>query len=364
MKLRYLGNTVKEGRYLIPEISGKLLNIIFCNVMYSYRAKIVRLLGIIMMCLVFSKCLAIDETVKSASQKKEVARTNISLDGIVTNLVTRRPIADIIITIDGKKSITDANGFYSITGILPGTSRMELTGSAIITRSLMVNHENSGSLDVSVKASNFNNSMFWASAGLRGHIMRWQTPPKWVIYSHLLDSQPPELFQRKDMAYLICIIKKELPQISDFFNNPHIEIFSGRPNDDPRWTGKKRANGHILCAPVFKGGGYANWKARRGPYVRYAKIRNNFKRSAQTWRHEIAHALGMGHAYDNKTWLPLGDKDPNYEHTKLHDNVEYYTAWDKLWLRCVYSGNRPAGNAPPDRDPNDCIHIPVVCNEN
>jgi len=318
-----------------------------------------------MICLACSVTSAIDETVKSTLRKKGTAEASVTLDGIVTNLVTGSPISGVTINIAGKRGITDVSGVYSIVGLEPGTSRMELTGSAIVTRSLVVRHQNSGSIDVSVKAENFNNAMFWASTGRRGRIMRWQKPPKWVIYSHVLDSHPPKLFPRKDMAYLLRTIKKELPRISSFFCKPDVEVFFGRPNDDPRWTGKKLANGYILCAPTSKGGGLANWKAwesPRGPYVRYAKIRNNFKRAPKVWRHEIAHALGMCHAYDNKKWLPLGAKDRNYRRTKLHDGVEYYTAWDKLWLHCVYSGDRPAGNTPPDRDPNDYTHFPLDAN--
>jgi hypothetical protein len=162
------------------------------------------------------------------------------------------------------------------------------------------------------------------------------------------------------MAYLVRIIEEELPEISAFFGSPEIELFNGRPNDDPRWTAKARADGYILCAPTSTGGGRSGWKARRGPYVRYAKVRNNFRRAPKVWRHEIAHALGMGHAYDNGEWLPLGVGDPNYEATKLHDGVEHYTAWDRLWLHCVYSGDRPAGNSPPDRDPDGHVHIPLA----
>jgi len=219
----------------------------------------------------------------------------------------------------------------------------------------MVRHDLSTLLDVSVKSSDFNNAMFWASASHDGHIMRWRKPPKWVIYTQLLDLDPPEQFPSNDLNYLRRIIEKELPEISIFFSHPQIEFFTGRPNEDPRWTVKNRADGYILCAPMRVSKGRTRFNATDDYWVRYGKVQNNIK-SPKVWRHEIAHALGMGHAFDNKQWLPLGDKDPNYRSTKLHDGVEMFTAWDKLWLYCVYSGSRPASNTPPDRDPDNYIH--------
>ncbi len=276
------------------------------------------------------------------------------LEGVVTDIVTRRPVSDLTVLINGQSCVTDAKGHYSIVGLVPGTYRMEITGDSIIPRRLMIAHEGDTTLDVTVKKSDFNNAMFWASVNSPERVMRWQKPPKWVIYSHVLNSNPPREFDLDNRQYLFKIIRKELPEISSFFENPQIELFKGRPNDDPRWTGKKSATGYILCAPERKGGGHASWK-KSGWWIRSAKIRVNYARSRKVWRHEIGHALGMAHAFDNKKWLPLGVKDPNYEPTKLHQGV-FFQDWDKLWLHCVYSGSRPAGNMPPDRDPARFIH--------
>jgi hypothetical protein len=276
------------------------------------------------------------------------------LDGFVTGIVTGKPVIDVTVSIAGQSSVTDAKGRYSIAGLEPGTSRMEITGNSIIPRSLMVEHKGPTSLDSSVKSSDFNNAMFWASAGKPERVRRWQTPPKWVIYSHVLDSDPPKVFDLDNRQYLFKIITRELPEISSFFENPEVELFKGRPNDDPRWTGKKSVTGYILCAPERKGGGNASWN-KSGWWIRSAKIRVNYDRSRKVWRHEIGHALGMDHAFDNKKWLPLGVKDPNYEPTKLHQGV-FFQEWDKLWLHCVYSGPGPAGNMPPDRDAARFIH--------
>ncbi len=277
------------------------------------------------------------------------------LSGIVTDIVTGLPAAGLTVTIADKSAITDAEGRYTISGLPDGIDRMEITGNAIIPRSLMVRHTQSTTLDITVKAADFNNAMFWASAGGRGKVFRWHTPPKWVIYTHVLDTDPPKEFAPKDRSYLAKIITKELPAISDFFRHPQVELFKGRPNDDPRWTGKQSAAGYILCAPMHKGGGYASWKAL-GRCFGWAKVRNNYLRAPKVWRHEIAHALGMAHAFDNEKWLPRGVKDPNYEITKLHNGIEMYSGWDKLWLHCVYSGFRPSGNTPPDRDPDTFVY--------
>jgi hypothetical protein len=155
-------------------------------------------------------------------------------------------------------------------------------------------------------------------------------------------------------VYLVGIITKELPAISPFFRNPQVELFKGRANDDPRWTKKKSAKGYILCAPDKKGGGNTSWPSS-GRWFTQARVRVNYGRSRKVWRHEIGHALGMDHAFSNKKWLPLGVKDPNYEPTKMHQGV-MFQEWDKLWLHCVYSGYRPSGNTPPDRDPDIFIH--------
>ena len=292
----------------------------------------------------------------NAYAENAAGQSLVKIEGVVTDIVTRKPVTGVTVSVGKVSNVTDLQGHYLISNLTPGTSRMEIAGESIITRSLMVAHEEHTVLDVTVKMSDFNNAMFWASASKREKIMRWRTAPKWVIYSHVLDSDPPEGFAPQDRHYLFNIIRKELPLISSFFNDPQIELFNGRPNDDPRWTGKEVADGCILCAPTHKGGGYANWKASTGLWVRYVKIRNDYKREPKVWRHEIGHALGMAHAFDNEKWLPLGDKDPNYRPTKLHNGVEMYTEWDKLWIYSVYSGSRPAGNMPPDCDPTDFIH--------
>lgn len=289
-----------------------------------------------------------------AESSTEQSRSKSKLEGVVTDIVTRQPVSGVTVSITGQSCLTDARGHYSIANLKPGTNRMEITGDSIIQRSLMVDHQALSSLDVTVKMSNFNNAMFWASAGLRGKVRRWHTPPKWVVYSHVLDSNPPKVFASKERSYLLNIIRKELLMISSFFRNPKVEMFKGRPNDDPRWTGKKSAKGYILCAPDKKGGGYTNWPSS-GRWFNQAKIRVNYLRARKVWRHEIAHALGMGHAFDNKKWLPLGVKDTNYRPTKLHQGVMFQD-WDKLWLHCVYSGSRPSGNLPPDRDPDTFIY--------
>jgi hypothetical protein len=313
-------------------------------------------------CLPYSSGQAINPLDKIPSRNQETSQTGTLLSGTVKDIVTDNPIPDVTVSIAGKTTITDAKGYYSITGLAPGIDRMELTSPAIIPRSLRIKHESQTVLDTTVKSSGFNNAMFWASANHDDHIMRWQIPPKWVIYSQILDSEPPKEFPKKDIAYLLDIIRKELPQISTFFINPEIVFFRGRPNDDPRWTGQMPADGYILCAPANKGGGNASWKAP-GYRVLYTKIWVNYPSSQKAWRHEIAHALGMSHAFNIEKWLPLGDKDPNYRLTKLHNPVEMYTDWDKLWLYCVYSGSRPAGNTPPDRDPDDYIHGQAILNE-
>jgi len=281
--------------------------------------------------------------------------TDSSLGGIVTDIVTGEPVGGVMVSVAGQSCVTDAEGRYSLDNLAPGIDRVEVVGDLIIPRSLMAICEGRTNLNITVKGSDFNNAMFWASAGKRERIMRWKVPPKWVVYSHVLDSDPPQEFAPSDRQYLFQIIRRELPAISPFFSNPEIELFKGRPNDDPRWTGKESADGFILCAPDKKGGGRANWHCSGG-WVRRCTIRVNYRRAPKVWRHEIAHALGMAHAFDNEKWLPLGVKDPNYRPTKLHDGVEMYTDWDKLWLHCVYSGFRPAGNVPPDCDPNNFIH--------
>lgn len=276
------------------------------------------------------------------------------LEGTVTDILTRKPVGGVTVSVGEQSCVTDAQGHYSITGLLPGTHRMEITGDSILPRSLMFAHKDRTSLDMTVKLSDFNNAMFWASVGEQEKIKRWQQPPKWVIYSHVLDSAPPKEFAPNDRQYLFQIIRKELPAISTFFEDPQIELFMGRPNDDPRWTGKQSAAGCILCAPDDEGGGKTHWH-RSWWWIDYAKIRVNYGRAPKVWRHEIGHALGMAHAFDNEKWLPLGVKDPNYYPTKLHQG-EMFQDWDKLWLHCVYSGSRPAGNMPPDRDAARFVH--------
>lgn len=280
--------------------------------------------------------------------------TEASFSGVVTDIVTGEPIGGVTVLVAGRSCVTDAEGRYSIANLAPGIDRVEVVGDSIIPRTLMAVCEKHTKLNITVKRSGFNNAMFWASAGKRERIMRWKKPPKWVIYSHVLDSDPPREFAPSDRQYLFQIIRTELPAISRFFSNPAIELFKGRPNDDPRWTGKESADGCILCAGDNQGGGKAEYH-RMGWWIRYVKVRVNYGRAPKVWRHEIAHALGMAHAFDNEKWLPLGVKDPNYRPTKLHQG-EFFSDWDVLWLRCVYDGWRPAGNMPPDRDPNGFIH--------
>ncbi len=306
-------------------------------------------------CLIFcypGQFIAYAEGPAEPSQSQKQVET--ILDGLITDIVTRQPVVGVTVSIAGQSCVTNAEGHYSIVGLAPGESRMVITGDSIITRSLMLAHGDHTSLDVTVKLSDFNNAMFWASAGNPERIMRWQKPPKWVIYSHVLDSNPPIEFAPNDRQYLFQIIRKELPEISPFFKDPQVELFKGRPNDDPRWTGKESAAGYILCAPDDEGGGKTHWH-RSWWWIDNAKVRVNYRRAPKVWRHEIAHALGMAHAFDNEKWLPLGVKDPNYEPTKLHQG-EMFQEWDKLWLHCVYSGSRPAGNMPPDRDAARFVH--------
>lgn len=57
-----------------------------------------------------------------------------SLEGFVTEEGTGDPLANVIVTLPGKSTITDTDGYYVITGIVPGAYAITFEKEGYITR--------------------------------------------------------------------------------------------------------------------------------------------------------------------------------------------------------------------------------------
>lgn len=296
--------------------------------------------------------------------------------GMVTNLFSGSGIPSATVACTEFTASTDSRGEYLVFGVGTGQTRMNVTSSAIIERSFVVNYTPTGRQDVTVWPSTYNTTMFRALMLNDDATKRWMSPPTFVLYRQKYDSDPAADVAAADWAAMLDVVTNELPAISDNWlgGAPNIEVFPGRPNDDPRWTksssdpdwGYIEGQGAIGVAvrDTFSGGAAglggsmwdANYEMTGGGAVTLAGG-GGYSDLRHVFRHEIGHAIGWSHPW---TRIPGGESDPNLDLSVMNYINLSVPVWsnefsdaDRKAAKSMY--HRAPGNVAPDYDPDNYV---------
>ncbi len=308
-------------------------------------------------------------------------RVNIrqGFHGIVSTLFDPpSAVESATVSFDSFTDVTDSMGRYLIHGVGSGTTRMTVTGDAIFTRSFPVATTWSGAQDVTAIPAGYNTYMLrrFMSAPhgaendfVPGVTQRWRPapaiPPTFVTYTKFLDAETevPEATLQIIRAFVV----NELPALTDgqLGGAEYLEIFEGRPHDDPRFSGDDTDFGGIwghnaVAITIVEdftdtgvaglGGGGFDWD--------YWCTGGGATLIQNPWPGLLRHEAGHGLFCWPHPWERMAEDDiplhiensiMNYGPAAAWPSPDdNYTKADRDCIRFEY--HRGAGNTEPDRD--------------
>lgn len=285
------------------------------------------------------------------------------------------------VTFGPVNTTTGPDGEYLVHGLSAQSARMAVTHPTAITRSFPVDVTSNGAQDVTLLASDFNTFLLrrFLPEAPGGGVFdpgannRWRpgAPPTFVIYTKTFEGSDVSA----NMTQIIRNwVENELPTASDGqIGGPgSIEVFSGKPTDDPRYTVYAATgdewgyiNGHNAIALVVVddyatsglgglGGGMrdSQYWLTGGGMTCLASIEDPF-----IWRHEGGHAVfGWPHPWermsDSDIPLHMDFSVMNYGPAAAWAASEY-SVMDRAVMRFNY--HRAPGNLEPDWDPDGMV---------
>lgn len=294
------------------------------------------------------------------------------------------PVASASVHFGTTTTTSDATGEYLVHGVSAGIERMDVSGSAILTRSFPVDIGWNVHQDVTAIPSGYNSYMlrrflpapFGAADNyVPGVVARWAPapaePPTFVIYTKYLDAETD--VSANMISIMRGVVENELPVLTDGqLGGPgSVEIFQGRPHDDPRFNGDDvqfgTINGHnALSMTVVQDfndagvGGLGGWIYDGNYWATGGGISILFNQEYPSIiRHELGHALFCWpHPWERmpEAEIPLHIEPSvmNYGLAAAWPSPDgNYTSADRDAIRFCY--HRGAGNLEPDRDPDATV---------
>lgn len=292
--------------------------------------------------------------------------------GFVTDLITgaAMPGVNVAVSALGLSDATDSAGMYELSGIGGTATQRVVASTGTIERSFQANLAPSGSQDITVLPDDYNTTFLRAMSFADGEVLRWPVgmSPTIVAYRYKYQAGgDPVLVSDAMWAAILDVLNNQLMSLSEgFYGGPKVEIYNGRPEDDPRWQPRNTYWGYIeggvgLAVSDYLGGGVAGlggcgWYSDCSLAVGGAVVLGDgggYEDLRHVVEHELGHAFGWAHPFEN-----LSSTDPLMRPSVMNYQTSgnwtmLYSDADRETMR--FYMHRPQGNTAPDTDPDGFV---------